>query len=66
MTRNAKPKRRSVGDVIAEVLSLLVASFRHEEDCGRFLPFTAYPSSFRPPMTKLAAVKRGPGVVPGP
>jgi hypothetical protein len=49
---STKPNRRSVKDVIAEVLALLVASFRHEGNCGRFLPFDVYPSSYRPPMTK--------------
>lgn len=52
MTANPNPNRRGFKDVIAEVLALLVASFRHEAHCGRFLPFDAYPSSFRPPMTK--------------
>jgi hypothetical protein len=52
MTGNTTPKRRSFGSVVAEVLALLVESFRPEGERGRFLPFDVYPSKFRPPMRK--------------
>jgi len=54
MSNNTAPKRRSFGSVLLEVLALLVASFRPEGKSGRFLPFDAYPSSFRPPMKKTS------------
>lgn len=38
--------------VLRELFSLLAASFKPEEKSGRFLPFDAYPSRFRPPMKK--------------
>jgi hypothetical protein len=40
--------------VLAELFCLLKASFQLEGANKHFLPFEAYPSSFRPPMRKVS------------